>query len=53
MDTAERFHPAQRWSSGLPGGRSVPLDPAQRSMILVDRQTGIEAEPVIVDRVTG
>lgn len=31
----------------------MPLDPAQRSMILVDRQIGIEAEPVIVDRATG
>ncbi|QGN48456.1 winged helix-turn-helix transcriptional regulator [Micromonospora sp. WMMD558] len=29
------------------------LDPAQRSMILVDRETGVEADPVIVDRTTG
>ncbi|MFC4943936.1 winged helix-turn-helix transcriptional regulator [Pseudonocardia sp. GCM10023141] len=29
------------------------LDPAARSMILVDAATGVEADPVIVDRVTG
>ncbi|MDG4760571.1 helix-turn-helix domain-containing protein [Micromonospora sp. WMMD710] len=29
------------------------LDPAERSMILVDRDTGVEADPVIVDRTTG
>ena len=29
------------------------LDPGQRSMVLVDASTGIEAEPVLVDRVTG
>ena len=29
------------------------LDPAERSMILVDARTGQEAEPVLVDRATG
>ncbi|RAN92183.1 Streptomycin 3''-adenylyltransferase [Micromonospora saelicesensis] len=29
------------------------LDPSERSMILVDRSTGLEADPVIVDRSTG
>ncbi|MET8039361.1 helix-turn-helix domain-containing protein [Micromonospora sp. NPDC005215] len=29
------------------------LDPSERSMILVDRSTGVEADPVIVDRATG
>jgi len=29
------------------------LDPADRSMILVDAETGEEAEPVLVDRTTG
>lgn len=29
------------------------LDPSERSMILVDAETGIEAEPVLVDRTTG
>ncbi|MFF0366913.1 MULTISPECIES: winged helix-turn-helix transcriptional regulator [unclassified Micromonospora] len=29
------------------------LDPSERSMILVDRNTGVEADPVIVDRITG
>ena len=29
------------------------LDPGERSMILVDRNTGVEADPVIVDRSTG
>lgn len=29
------------------------LAPDQRSMILVDRETGVEADPVIVDRTTG
>jgi DNA-binding HxlR family transcriptional regulator len=28
------------------------LDPAQRSMVLVDAETGTEAEPVVVDRAT-
>ena len=29
------------------------LDPSERSMILVDAETGEEAEPVLVDRTTG
>ncbi|RDH74761.1 transcriptional regulator [Mycolicibacterium moriokaense] len=29
------------------------LDPAQRSMVLVDAETGAEADPVMVDRATG
>jgi hypothetical protein len=29
------------------------LDPAERSMILVDALSGEEAEPVLVDRATG
>ena len=29
------------------------LDPDQRSMVLVDAETGTEAEPVVVDRATG
>jgi DNA-binding HxlR family transcriptional regulator len=29
------------------------LAPDQRSMILVDRATGVEVEPVVVDRLTG
>ena len=29
------------------------LAPGERSMVLVDAQTGAEAEPVLVDRVTG
>ncbi|MFC0509040.1 winged helix-turn-helix transcriptional regulator [Micromonospora costi] len=29
------------------------LEPGQRSMILVDRETGAEVEPVVVDRATG
>src|ERR1700751_2774343 len=29
------------------------LAPGERSMVLVDAQTGIEAEPVLVDRATG
>ncbi|MDW5329746.1 helix-turn-helix domain-containing protein [Plantactinospora sp. KLBMP9567] len=29
------------------------LRPEERSMILVDRETGIEADPVVVDRATG
>ncbi|MEV7095363.1 helix-turn-helix domain-containing protein [Amycolatopsis sp. NPDC051045] len=29
------------------------LDPADRSMILVDSETGVEAEPVLVDAKTG
>lgn len=33
------------------GNAQLPAD--QRSMILVDRETGTEAEPVVVDRTTG
>jgi DNA-binding HxlR family transcriptional regulator len=29
------------------------LDPEQRSMVLIDAETGVEAEPVVVDRATG
>ncbi|MGP4019294.1 winged helix-turn-helix transcriptional regulator [Saccharopolyspora sp. 5N708] len=29
------------------------LEPADRSMILVDAKTGVEADPIIVDRATG
>ncbi|MFF4876804.1 MULTISPECIES: winged helix-turn-helix transcriptional regulator [unclassified Micromonospora] len=29
------------------------LDPSERSMILVDRHTGVEADPIIVDRSSG
>ncbi len=29
------------------------LDPDQRSVVLVDAETGMEAEPVLVDRATG
>ncbi|MFC3501591.1 winged helix-turn-helix transcriptional regulator [Micromonospora krabiensis] len=29
------------------------LEPDQRSMILIDRETGTEVEPVVVDRATG
>lgn len=29
------------------------LDPNERSMVLVDAATGVEAEPVVVDRVSG
>ena len=29
------------------------LDPAARSMVLVDADTGVEADPVVVDRATG
>ena len=29
------------------------LDPAARSMVLVDAETGVEADPVVVDRATG
>jgi DNA-binding HxlR family transcriptional regulator len=29
------------------------LEPAERSMVLVDAVTGIEAEPIVVDRTTG
>jgi DNA-binding HxlR family transcriptional regulator len=29
------------------------LDPGERSMVLVDYETGVEAEPILVDRSTG
>jgi DNA-binding HxlR family transcriptional regulator len=29
------------------------LDPSQRSMVLIDSATGVEAEPILVDRGTG
>jgi DNA-binding HxlR family transcriptional regulator len=29
------------------------LDPAARSMVLVDADTGVEADPVVIDRTTG
>ena len=29
------------------------LDPSQRSMVLIDSETGVEAEPILVDRTTG
>jgi DNA-binding HxlR family transcriptional regulator len=29
------------------------LDPAARSMVLVDADTGVEADPVVIDRATG
>jgi DNA-binding HxlR family transcriptional regulator len=29
------------------------LDPGERSMILVDKDTGVEADPIVVDRATG
>jgi DNA-binding HxlR family transcriptional regulator len=29
------------------------LEPAQRTMVLVDSKTGVEAEPILVDRATG
>ena len=29
------------------------LDPSQRSMVLIDSETGVEAEPILVDKKTG
>lgn len=29
------------------------LDPSQRSMVLIDSETGVEAEPILVDRTSG
>jgi hypothetical protein len=29
------------------------LDPAARSIVLVDADTGVEADPVVIDRATG
>jgi DNA-binding HxlR family transcriptional regulator len=37
----------------LAGWGNARLAPDQRSMVLVDAQTGAEAEPVVVDRTTG
>ena len=37
----------------LAGWGNARLAPGQRSMVLVDAQTGAEAEPVVVDRATG
>ena len=37
----------------LAGWGNARLAPAQRSMVLVDAETGAEAEPVVVDRTTG
>jgi DNA-binding HxlR family transcriptional regulator len=37
----------------LAGWGNARLEPAQRSMVLVDAETGAEAEPVVVDRATG
>jgi DNA-binding HxlR family transcriptional regulator len=37
----------------LAGWGNARLAPDQRSMVLVDAQTGAEAEPVVVDRATG
>lgn len=37
----------------LAAWRNTQLDPSARSMVLVDAETGIEADPVLVDRSTG
>jgi DNA-binding HxlR family transcriptional regulator len=37
----------------LAAWRNAQLPPAARSMVLVDAETGIEADPVVVDRHTG
>jgi DNA-binding HxlR family transcriptional regulator len=37
----------------LAGWGNSRLAPSQRSMVLVDAETGAEAEPVVVDRATG
>lgn len=37
----------------LAGWGNARLTPDQRSMVLVDAETGAEAEPVVVDRTTG
>jgi DNA-binding HxlR family transcriptional regulator len=37
----------------LAGWGNARLAPQERSMVLVDAQTGAEAEPVVVDRATG
>lgn len=33
--------------------RNSQLDPSERSMVLVDAATGVEVEPVVVDRASG
>ena len=37
----------------LAGWGNARFAPDERSMVLVDAETGIEAEPVVVDRATG
>ncbi|MDO9175369.1 MAG: helix-turn-helix domain-containing protein [Actinomycetota bacterium] len=37
----------------LAAWRNAQLDPDDRSMVLVDAATGVEADPVVVDRATG
>jgi DNA-binding HxlR family transcriptional regulator len=37
----------------LAAWRNAQLDPSERSMVLVDAATGVEADPVVVDRATG
>ncbi len=37
----------------LAAWRNAQLDPRDRSMVLVDATTGVEADPVVVDRATG
>jgi DNA-binding HxlR family transcriptional regulator len=37
----------------LAGWGNARLAPDERSMVLVDAETGVEAEPVVVDRATG
>lgn len=37
----------------LAAWRNGQLEPSERSMVLVDASTGIEADPVVVDRTTG
>jgi DNA-binding HxlR family transcriptional regulator len=37
----------------LAGWGNARLAPGERSMVLVDGETGVEAEPVVVDRATG
>jgi len=37
----------------LAAWRNAQLEPAERSMVLVDAATGVEVDPVVVDRSTG
>ena len=37
----------------LAAWRNAQLEPGERSMVLVDAETGVEADPVVVDRTTG